>query len=54
MKTSIRVFTGLAFAILIFLACKKNAQTTNGLTEADQLLATIIQKNWIGNKVESI
>ncbi len=52
MKTSIRVFTGLAFAILIFLACKKNAQTTNGknaqttngLTEADQLLATAAQQ----------
>lgn len=43
MKTSIRVFTGLAFAILIFLACK-NAQTTNGLTEADQLLTTAAQQ----------
>ncbi len=45
MKTSIRVFTGLTFAILIFLACKKNAlTTTNGLIEADQLLATAAQQ----------
>jgi hypothetical protein len=41
MKTSIRVFTGFAFAILIFFACKKTSQATkDGLSEANELLAT--------------
>ncbi len=45
MKTSIRVFTGLVFAILIFFACKKTSQATkDGLSEANELLATAAQQ----------
>lgn len=49
MKSSIRLFTGFAFAILIFLACKKNVndnqQDSNAaLKEVNTLLETAAQQ----------